>query len=71
MAPRQHSGAQALHKTGKTRPATATPLLRVRGADMAVMVDTRLRGLPCKEFTLFHVEIAADAGSVGPPTNDR
>jgi hypothetical protein len=30
-----------------------------------------LQGLFCEQFTLFHAEIAAAAGSVGTPTNDR
>jgi hypothetical protein len=71
MTPRQHSGIQALHKTGKTRSATATPLLRGRGADMAVWFMRRLQCLPCEQFTLFHGDIAAVAGSVGIATNDR
>jgi hypothetical protein len=68
MTSRQHSETQALHKTGKTRPATATPLLRRR---MAVWFMRWLQGLPCDEFTLFHAEIATDAGRPGIPTNDR
>jgi hypothetical protein len=71
MASRQHSGTQAHHKTGKTRSATATPLLRGRGADMAVGFMRWLQGLPCDQFNLFHGEIATDAGTVGTPTNDR
>jgi hypothetical protein len=71
MTARQHSGNQALHKTGKTRAATATPLLRGRGADMAVWFMRRLRGLPCEQFALFPAEIATAAGSVGIPRNDR
>jgi hypothetical protein len=62
MASRQHSGTQALYKTGKTRAATATPLLRGRGADMAVWLMRRLQCLPCEQFTLFHAEIATTAG---------
>jgi hypothetical protein len=71
MASRQHSGTQAHHKTGKTRAATATALLRGRGADMAVRFMRRLQGLPCEQFILFHAEIATAAGSVETPTNDR
>jgi hypothetical protein len=62
MTSRQHSGTQALHKTGKTRAATATPLLRGRGADMAVWFMRRLRCLPCEQFALFHAQIAIGAG---------
>ena len=65
MTSRQHSGIQALHKTGKTRAATATPLLRGRGADMAVWFMRRLQCLPCEQFTLFHAEIAAGTGRRG------
>jgi hypothetical protein len=71
MASRQHSGTQALDKTGKTRAATAIPRLRGRGADMAVWFMRRLQCLPCEAFTLFHAEITADAGRLGTPTNDR
>jgi hypothetical protein len=71
MASRQHSGTQALHKTGKTRAATATALLRGRGADMAGWFMRRLQCLPCEAFTLFFAEIATAAGSVGTPTNHR
>jgi hypothetical protein len=71
MRSRQHSGTQALDKTGKTRSATATPLLRGRGADMAGWFMRRLQCLPCEAFTLFFAETAAAAGSVGTPTNHR
>jgi hypothetical protein len=62
MPLRQHSGTQALHKTGKTRAATATPLQRGKGADMAVRFMRWLQGLPCEQFTLFHAEIVTAAG---------
>jgi hypothetical protein len=45
MPSRQHSGTQAHHKTGKTRAATATAVLRGRGADMAVWFMRRLQCL--------------------------
>jgi hypothetical protein len=38
---------------------------------MAVWFMRRLQYLSCEQFTLFHAKIATDAGSVGPPTNDR
>ena len=38
---------------------------------MAVWFMRRLQRLFCEEFTLSRAEIAADAGSVGTPTNDR
>jgi hypothetical protein len=68
MPSRQHSETQALYKTGKTRSATATPLLRGR---MAVWFTRWLQGLLCEEFTLFHAGIATGAGRPGTPTNDR
>jgi hypothetical protein len=71
MMPRQHSGTQALHKTGKTRAATATPLLRGRGADMAVWFMRRLLCLPCEQFALFRAEIATSGRRVGTPTHHR
>jgi hypothetical protein len=71
MRSRQHSGTQALYKTGKTRSATATPLLRGRGADMAVWFMRRLQCLPCEQFTLFYTGIAVATGSVETLTNDR
>jgi hypothetical protein len=71
MSVAQHSGTKLFYKTGITRSATATPLLRGRGADMAGWFMRRLQGLPCEAFTLFHAEIAAAVGSVGTPTNDR
>jgi hypothetical protein len=46
-------------------------MLRGRGADMAGWFMRRLQGLFCEQFTLFHAEIAAAAGSVGIPRNDR
>jgi hypothetical protein len=63
MTPRQHSGTQALNKTGKTRAATATPLLRGRGADMAVWCMRRLQALPCEHFALFHADMAIGAAT--------
>ena len=45
MRSRQHSGTQALHKTGKTRAATATPLLRGEGCPYGDMVHARLQCL--------------------------
>jgi hypothetical protein len=71
MGSRQHSGNQALHKTGKTRAATATPLLRGRDADMAVWFMRRLQCLPCEHLTLIPAEIAVAAGRVETPQNDR
>jgi hypothetical protein len=38
---------------------------------MAVWFTRRLQCLPCEAFTLFFAEIAADAGSMGIPTNHR
>ena len=38
---------------------------------MAVWFMRWLQYLLCEEATLFHVDIASDAGSVGTPTNDR
>ena len=38
---------------------------------MAVWFMRQLQCLLCEEFTLSCAEIAADAGSVGTPTNDR
>ena len=38
---------------------------------MAVWIMRRLQGLLCKGFALFRAAIAADAGSVGAPANDR
>jgi hypothetical protein len=38
---------------------------------MAVWFMRRLQCLPCEHFTLFHAEIATDAGSVATPANDR
>jgi hypothetical protein len=37
---------------------------------MAVWFMRRLQCLFCEEFTLSRAETAADAGSVGTPTND-
>ena len=71
MTSRQHSGTKLFYKTGKTRAATATALLRGRGADMAVWFMRRLQCPFCEEFTLSRAEIATDAGSVKTPTNDR
>src|SRR5258705_12931597 len=70
MMSRQHSGYQAFHKTGKTRSATAIPQRRREGTGMAVWF---MRGLlpALRRIHLFRVEIAADAGSVETPTNDR
>jgi hypothetical protein len=45
MTPRQHSGIQALYKTGQTRAAPATPLLRGRMPIWRVRFMRRLQGL--------------------------
>jgi hypothetical protein len=45
------AGKAALNKTGKTRAAPATPVLR---ADMAVWSMRRLQCPPYEQFTLFH-----------------
>jgi hypothetical protein len=47
------------------------PLLRGRAIDMAVWFMRRLQGLPCKQFALFHAEIAIGAGRPETPTNHR
>jgi hypothetical protein len=63
MASRQHSG-QALHKTGKTPLGDGNTTAAREDADMAVWFMRRLQCLLCEESTLFHAEIATDAGSL-------
>ena len=38
---------------------------------MAVWSMRRLQRLLCEQFTVFHAEIATEAGRVGPSTTDR
>jgi hypothetical protein len=78
MTSRQHSGTklytfwyQALYKTGKTRSATATPLLRGRVCDMSVRTMRRLQCLLWEDFTLYRAAIATDSGRAGTPANNR
>src|SRR5258708_25455063 len=70
MTSRQHSGTKLSIRRGKLARRRQAAAAR-EGADMAVWFMRRLQCLFCEEFTLSRAEIAADAGSVGTPTNDR
>jgi hypothetical protein len=62
---------QALYKTGKTRSATATPLLRGRVCDMSEWTMRRLQWLLWEDFTLSRAAISTDSRRTGTPPNNR
>jgi len=70
MALRQHSGTKLSIRRGKTRSATATPLLRGRVPIWRYGSCAGCSACSAKNPTLFHAEIAPDAGSLRTPTND-
>jgi hypothetical protein len=70
MTPRQHSGTQAFHKTGKTPLGDGNTTAAREGTGMAVWSVRWLHCSLCEQLSLFHVEIATGA-RVRTPTNDR
>jgi len=70
MMSRQHCGTKLSTRRGKLARRRQYHCC-VGGYRYAVWFMRWLQCPLCEEFTLFHVEFAADAGSAGTPTNDR